>query len=81
MGILMLIVNANLSEVSETMGTVFNGSYYDYSPKWYGKIGNTLCHTMLTNALMPIMFEMAECAQRWFFIAIDSGIWCRCGKK
>ena len=31
-GILMLLVNANLSEVNVWLGTIFNGEYYDYSP-------------------------------------------------
>ena len=38
-GILITIVNANLTEVSPGLGTIFNGVYYDYSPTWYAKIG------------------------------------------
>ena len=38
--ILLIIVNANVTEVSKLLGTIFNGVYYDYSPKWYAKIGN-----------------------------------------
>ena len=80
-GILMLIVNANLSEVSGTLGHIFDGQYYDYSPTWYAKIGNTLVHTMLLNAFMPIIFEALECVLRWLEIAYDSRMWCQCGKR
>lgn len=79
-GILMLIVNANLSEVSNYLGQIFDGQYYDYSPTWYSKPGNTLVHTMLLNAFMPFIFEALECLERWIFIAYDSKMWCKCGK-
>ena len=80
-GVLMLIVNANLTEVSTPLGTIFHGVYHDYSPKWYAKVGNTLCYTMLINAFMPFIFEVLEILERWFFIARDSGMWCKCGKR
>ena len=56
-GMLLVLVNANLGDVSEELGSLFNGVYYDYSPSWYAKIGNTLVHTMALNAFMPIIFE------------------------
>ena len=54
-GILILLADANLSEVGS--GTIFGEVYYDYSPKWYANIGNTLVSTMLLNAFMPLIFE------------------------
>ena len=72
-GLLILLVNANLSEMSSLLGSIFNGVYYDYSPDWYVKIGYTLVQTMLVNAFMPIIFEALACVLRWFFIAKDSG--------
>ena len=80
-GMLITLINANLSEVSTPLGTIFNGVYYDYSPTWYSKIGQTLVHTMLLNAFMPIILEAEEILERWFLIALDSHIWCVCGKK
>ena len=80
--ILMLIVNANLTEISGFLGSIFNGIYYDYSPKWYSTIGNQLVHTMLINAFMPIIYECIQCALSWFAIAKDSKQWCNCcGRK
>ena len=38
-GMLITLINANLSEVSNPLSTIFNGVYYDYSPTWYSKIG------------------------------------------
>ena len=78
-GLLITLINANYSEVSTTLGTIFNGVYYDFSPTWYAKIGQTLVHTMLLNAFMPIILEIEEILERWFLIALDSGIWCVCG--
>ena len=80
-GILILLVNANLSEIGGLLGSVFHGSYHDYSPEWYGDIGNILVHTMFLNAFMPIIFEVLACLMKWFFISKDSGMWCKCGKR
>lgn len=41
-GIIFNLTNANLSDVSQTIGKAFNGNYYDYSPRWYAMIGSTL---------------------------------------
>ena len=79
-GILMTMTQANLSEMSSVLGTVFSGVYYDYSPAWYARVGNTLVHTMLANAFMPIIFESIANAMEWFQIGKDSGKWCGCGK-
>ena len=45
-GILFALTNANLSEVSSALASVFPGSYYDYSPNWYAMVGATLVKTM-----------------------------------
>ena len=79
-GILLVLVDANLSDVFHK-GKVFTEDYYDYSPKWYANIGNTLVSTLFLNAFMPIIFEAITNLQRWFFIGMDSGLWCRCGKR
>ena len=55
--ILLILVNANLSDVSSFLGNIFDGTFYDYSPQWYATVGNTLIETMLLNAFMPPIFE------------------------
>ncbi len=35
-GILIVLSNANLSDVSGLLGGWFSGKFYDYSPAWYG---------------------------------------------
>ena len=41
-GILLILVNANLADVSSVLGNIFDGAFYDYSPRWYATVGNTL---------------------------------------
>lgn len=41
-GILLLLVNANLSDVSTPLGNVFHSRFFDYSPKWYVFVGDKL---------------------------------------
>ena len=43
-GLLLTLVNANLSDVSVSvfLSSIFDGTYYDYSPDWYAKIGYTI---------------------------------------
>ena len=58
-GVLIVLADANLSEITGKFGTIlFHQVYYDYSPKWYANIGNTLVSTMFLNAFMPIIFEI-----------------------
>ena len=56
-GILLLLVNANLSDVSGWLGNIFDGRFYDYSPQWYVSVGDKLVQTMLLNAFMPPIYE------------------------
>ena len=43
-GLLLTLVNANLSDVSmsEFLSSIFDGRYYDYSSQWYAKVGYTI---------------------------------------
>ena len=41
-GLLLTLTNANLSDVSKSLATLFHGHFYDYSPKWYAIVGSTL---------------------------------------
>ena len=56
-GILLLLVNANLNDVSSLLGNLFDGRFYDYSPQWYVSVGDKLVQTMLLNAFMPPIYE------------------------
>jgi len=75
-GILILLTNANLSDVSEFLGAIFSHSYYDYSPKWYSKVGATLVETMLLNAFMPPIFEIFTNLIIWVNQTRDNGYNC-----
>lgn len=57
-GVLFMLTNANLSDVSPALGKVFDNKYFDYSPRWYAMVGATLVQTMLINAFMPPIFEI-----------------------
>ena len=41
-GILLTLVNANLSDISSVLGNFSYGTFYDYSTRWYATVGNTL---------------------------------------
>jgi len=64
-GILLLLVNANLNDISSLLGNLFNGRFYDYSPQWYVTVGDALVQTMLLNAFMPPIFEAQNSALTW----------------
>ena len=57
-GILLVLSEANLSDVSDIASVIFDDTFYDYSPQWYATIGKTLVTTMLINAFMPPIFEL-----------------------
>ena len=78
-GILLLLVNANLTDISSLLGRLFDGRFYDYSPQWYVSVGDALVQTMLLNAFMPPIFEAINSAQTWAMQAKDSKKWCCCG--
>lgn len=40
--ILILLVQANLQEVSPGLGQILNGQFRDYSPRWYTLVGNNI---------------------------------------
>lgn len=63
-GILLLLVYANLGEVSLGLGLskTFKGPYPDYTAEWYKIVGGTLVSTMLLNAFMPPIYEFQAVA-------------------
>ena len=45
-GFMLLLTNANFSDVSGWLAVPFHGTYYDYSPRWYAMVGSVLVSTM-----------------------------------
>lgn len=74
-GILLILVNANFSEVSLGIGLTngFKGPYPDYTVDWYNSVGGVLVSTMLLNAFMPPLYEFQAVATAWFFQKMDQG--------
>jgi len=56
-GVILVLVQANLSDVSDGLSNVFDGPFYDYSPKWYATVGATIVSKMLLASLMPPIYE------------------------
>ena len=56
-GILLLLVNANMTEHPPHFFTnkINSGRYYDYMPAWYSDVGQKITQTMLINAIMPFV--------------------------
>ena len=54
-GILLLLVNANMSEHSPKLLTrlIASGMYFDYVPYWYHEVGNKIVKAMIINSIMP----------------------------
>lgn len=53
-GLILLLVNANLTEHSPKFITkFFNGAYYDYYPEWYADVGQKIVQTMMINSMLP----------------------------
>ncbi len=77
-GLLITLANANLSDVSTWLGSIFDGTHYDYSPNWHSKVGYLLVQTMVLNAFYPPIFEVIEIVKVWAFQAYDSGKWGFC---
>jgi len=53
-GLLLLLVNANMTEHKPKMITQqINNQYYDYSPEWYADVGQNLFQTMIIQSILP----------------------------
>ena len=78
--ILILLVYASLGEVSPRIGTLLNGEFRDYTPRWYTIVGDNIVHTMAINAFMPIITEsisngirlVQRCYDRGFSVNADA---------
>ena len=56
-GLLLILSNANLSDISPWLGNLFGNTHYDYSVNWYASVGAYLVSTMNLNAFMPPIYE------------------------
>jgi len=53
-GILILMVNANLTEHEPKALTKYvEGPFFDYMPQWYASVGDKIVNTMLINSILP----------------------------
>ena len=64
-GIILVLVQANFSDITIRM-SLFDGPYYDYSPKWYSTVGSTLVYKMLLASVMPPFYEFIVRFLVWF---------------
>ena len=79
-GVLLLLVNANLADVSGLLGKVFSGTFYDYSPQWYATVGNTIMQKLLISGLLPPFKELITNFRGWYKRSMDSKNWACFGK-
>jgi len=72
--ILLLFVNANMSQQSSVLGYVFKGNLPDFSQVWYTDIGNTLVGAMIFNVMWPIIEFFVFWFQREGLRILDKGL-------
>lgn len=60
---LLLLVNANLTEQFGFLGAIFEGKIADFNTFWFGDIGKTIVGAMMFNIYWP----MLEAAGWWFY--------------
>lgn len=74
--ILLLLVNANMSQAGVPGGAVFQGDYPDFNSKWYADIGSSVVQTMIVGIFMaPIEFCVAW-GMKVAFRFLDRGVSC-----
>jgi len=54
-GILLLLVQANFTEIHLPLESFLYGNYKDFIPDWYTVVGYKITQTMLINAFMPFV--------------------------
>lgn len=71
--LVILIVCANLSEHEPKEVTkIFNGPFYDFSPKWYTTVGTKVCITLTIETLIPYIRFFKILITRKFKILYDT---------
>ena len=61
-GLILLLINANMSEIFAPLGIIFNGKYNDFSNKWFNYVGCLFINTMLVASLGPIIQQLVAFA-------------------
>jgi hypothetical protein len=69
--ILLILSNANFSEVGLPLASIFNGPFYDFTPRWYTAVGYRLTQTMLINSVFPYIEFCIAYSQRFVFRRMD----------
>lgn len=72
-GIIILLINANLSEHSDGFDLIFQGRFSDYSPLWYQDVGSKIVSTMIINSILPISSMCSTFATPFAKQFLDSG--------
>ena len=75
-GILLLLVNANLTEQGSVLGALFSGGVADFNSQWFYEIGNTLVSTMMFNIYWPIVEFFSFFGMRLGFRLLDRRFGC-----
>jgi hypothetical protein len=79
-GILLLLVNANLTEQSSILGVIFSGGSADFDSEWFKQIGNTVVAAMIYNIVWPLIEFFAFYGMRLGFRQLDRGCGCNSDK-
>ena len=74
--ILILLVYANLEEVSPRLGNILDGQFRDYEPRWYTIVGNNIVQTMALTAIMPAITEAIPVLIATLLRWVDRGFSC-----
>jgi hypothetical protein len=74
-GILLTLVNANMSEHDPKFLTalVSSGRFYDYMPLWYHVVGNKIVKAMIINSIMPYVTVATSLMIPWLKRRMDTG--------
>ena len=73
-GILLLLVQANLSEHVPQLNSIFNGPFTDFLPLWYVGVGYKIVQTMIINAIFPFVEFGIAFTKLWVFRTLDRGL-------
>lgn len=75
-GILLLLVNANLSEQNSLLGIFVNGQLKDFNAEWFSDIGNTMIGAMMFNIYWPLIEFFCFYGMRLGYRMLDRGCGC-----
>jgi hypothetical protein len=79
-GLLILIVNAKVSEVTlPEFFPIFAGKYTDFTVEWYRVVGATIVLTMMINIISPHIGAFGKIFMKGVFRCLDRG--CTCDKR